>query len=190
MREVSTENVSENIETVFVNSAQDLCISRVEFPLALLWWQTGLKSPYKLSHPYWMDRNWSETSPGISHIKQPESVCYFRKGSGFYFIPGLKQNCSLSAALLFKVCQCFHSEPLVPACYACEKIYVLSDSIWPKQASLLMLLFLEIKPSKSTVHLLCKPYTFPGASCQCWPFSKGIFQSLQVLLSVFGCHGR
>lgn len=129
-------------------------------------------------------------------------VCYFRKGSNLYFLPGLKQNCSLSAALLYKACQCFHSKPLLPACYACEEIYVLSDSIWPKQAPLLMLLFLKwfvnkIKQTYCAFRIIpfqlpvkCKPYTFPGTSCQCRPFSKGIFSSFQVLFSVFGCHRK
>lgn len=98
-------------------------------------------SLYELSHPYCRTGSWSETTPGISRIKQPVPVCYFRKGSALCFLPGLKQNCSLSAALLLEACQCFHSELLLPACYACEEIYVLPDSIWPKQAPLLTPLF-------------------------------------------------
>lgn len=34
MKQVSTEDASEHIKTTFVNSAQDLCIGRVELLLA------------------------------------------------------------------------------------------------------------------------------------------------------------
>lgn len=42
-KEVLTEKVSENIKTISVNSTQNLCISRVELPLASLWWQIWVK---------------------------------------------------------------------------------------------------------------------------------------------------